>query len=79
MAYWAMFCCSLSLPEKVNMAYSLAAALQWTQHKQVVHQDVHAGNVLRTLDGKGWRLADFGNATEMFEADGLPTRLEESM
>ena len=44
--------------------------------KQVVHHDLHPIDVLQTLDGTGWRLADFGNAIEIFEKDGSPTQLE---
>ena len=78
-AYCATLCCSLTIGEKVNMAYSLATALQWAHQKLVVHQDVHAGNILQTLDGKGWRLADFGSAGEMCHENGLPEQLKRSM
>lgn len=71
-------CCSMPLEEVVCLAYSVAAALQWTHSKQVVHQDVHAGNILQTLDGYEWRLADFGNAAWMYAADGSQTRLTSS-
>ena len=43
-------------------AYQVAAALQHMHSQQVVHQDLHFGNVLSTLDGRGWQVADFGAA-----------------
>lgn len=53
--------------------------MQWMHSKKVVHQDLHAGNIRQTLDGNDWRLADFGNAAYMYQADGSRTRLYSSL
>ena len=66
--------CRLTIPEVVNIALDVARAVNWIHLKQVVHQDLHAGNVLCALDGSGYRLSDFGNADRMFQADGTRTR-----
>ena len=48
-------------------AYNLASALRWIHQQGLVHQDVHANNVLNTLDGSGWVLVDFGSAQWEFQ------------
>ena len=53
----------------------VASALNWIHGEGLVHQDLHPGNVLETLDGSTWRLSDFGCARWTKQADGSPTRL----
>ena len=57
----------------------LASALDCIHSRGLVHQDLHASNILQTLDGSEWRLADFGNAAWVKQDDGSPTRLDRSM
>ena len=68
--------CRLSIREVVVIALDIAQALQRVHSKQVVHQDVHGGNVLQALDGSGFRLTDFGNASWMLKEDGTSITLD---
>ncbi len=54
--------CSLSTQEVVVRSQQLAAAVAWLHTKGVVHQDLHSSNVLKSLDGPEFLIADFGNA-----------------
>ena len=72
-----MCLCRLSAKDVVLIALDIAQGLSRVHSKQVVHQDLHSGNVLQALDGSGYRIADFGNAAYMFQADGSRTCLKE--
>lgn len=43
--------------------YQVASALQHMHSQQLVHQDLHSGNVLNTRDDQAWQVADFGAAS----------------
>ncbi len=69
----------LPLQEAIYLCWQLASALNWLHHMNLVHHDLHAGNLLQTLDHTAYRLSDFGSAAWMFEPDGItPTLLKES-
>ena len=55
--------CRHGLQEVVKNVYQVASALQHMHSQQLIHQDLHAGNVLTTLDGRAWQVADFGAAS----------------
>ena len=55
--------CRHSLKEVVRKVYHVASALQYMHSQQLVHQDLHTGNVLTTLDDRAWQVADFGAAS----------------
>lgn len=56
----------------------VAAGLAHIHSKGIVDQDVHAGNIMSSLDGKAWVKADLGSAVWLQE-DGSPTRIHECM
>ncbi|KAL3148088.1 Serine/threonine-protein kinase stk11 [Trebouxia sp. C0009 RCD-2024] len=58
--------------------HSVAAGLAHMHSKGLVDQDLHAGNVLQTLDGSGWVKADLGNAVPL-ELYGQPNRIHWGM
>ena len=62
----------------VVIALDIARALERAHSKGVVHQDLHGGNILQTLDASRWCLSDFGNAAQVFQEDGSRTRLDMS-
>ena len=70
-----MCACRLLPKDVVVIGLDVSQALTRVHSKQVVHQDLHAGNVLQALDGSGFRLTDFGNASWEFQADGSRTCL----
>ena len=67
--------CRLDALVVARKVYLVASALMWIHGKGLVHQDLHPGNVLETLDGSAWRLSDFGSARRTKEPDGSPTCL----
>ena len=71
--------CSLPIKTVLARMGQLASALAYVHEQGIVHQDLHASNILQTLDGADWRLTDFGNAARMTQEDGSPTRLSSSM
>ena len=58
----------------MSKVFQVASALQHIHSQQLVHQDLHAGNVLTTLDGQAWQVADFG-AASWTHCQGTPVRL----
>ena len=56
--------CRLTSQQKVTGALQIASALAYTHSKQIVHQDIQWGNILRTRDETAWKLADFGNSAK---------------
>ena len=69
----------LTPTQVVVIGLDIARALDWVHSKGLVHQDVHGGNVLQTLDQSAWLLSDFGNAVPMLQPDGSSAVLPESM
>ena len=47
----------------VRNIHQVASALEHMHSRQLVHQDLHAGNVLTTQDGQAWQVADLGAAS----------------
>jgi serine/threonine protein kinase len=69
----------MPLLEALSICWQLASALDWVHRMKLVHHDLHPGNLLKTLDKKGYRLSDFGSAAWMFLPDGTtPTCLRQS-
>ncbi len=58
------------MPEVVVRARQVVSAMAWLHSKQLVHSDLHSKNVLQSLDGLEWLIADFGNADWMFVSGG---------
>lgn len=56
----------------------VAAGLAHIHGKGIVDQDVHAGNIMCTLDGKAWVKADLGSAVWLQENE-CPTKIPECM
>ena len=53
----------------------MASAVQHTHSKQLVHQDLHANNVLSSLDGNSWKVVDLGVASFTHCRQGKPVVL----
>jgi len=67
----ALICkCRPTMPEVVVRARQVVSAMAWLHSKQLVHSDLHSKNVLQSLDGLEWLIADFGNADWMFVSGG---------
>ena len=61
----ALLCCSkgpVSIKEIVLCFSRVAAGLEALHAKGIVDQDLHPGNILRSLDGTSWKKADLGNS-----------------
>lgn len=71
--------CMLEAKVVVKNILAMASALQWMHKKGLVHQDLHAGNVLQSRDGQQWKLVDFGIAAWSHQPDGSPTQVPASM
>ena len=56
----------------------VATALAHMHRKDLVHQDLHAGNVLLSLDGSACKVVDLGSAHYSF-INNQPNCLGESM
>ena len=56
----------------------VAAGLAHIHSKGIVHQDIHSGNVLQSLDGCSWTVADLGSAV-WAEVKDQPRRIAHCM
>lgn len=62
----------------VVMLQQLAAALAQMHQHYLVHQDLHAANILLTQDGSACKISDLGSA-QYRVIDGQPNCLSSSM
>ena len=53
--------------QRVTAALQIASALAFAHEKQIVHQDMHRGNILRTRDESMWKIIDFENSRRVGE------------
>lgn len=58
--------------------HGLVAGIAHMHSKGLVDQDIHSGNIMRTLDGCSWVKADLGSAAWV-EVNGQPNRLPHCM
>jgi len=49
--------------------HQISSALIMLGNAGIVHQDLHLGNILTSMDGSLWKVADFGSAYQ-FPASG---------
>lgn len=77
-AYTLLHVCRLPYATVVERMVMVASALEWIHCWGLVHQDLHTGNVLQTLDGSQWKLIDFGQAVWTYSEDG-PVSVKRSM
>lgn len=73
-----VLCCRFSVREQVHILQQVSSALAKLHLSGVVHQDLHPGNVLQTLDGLHYKLSDLGSAAYHMVEDE-PNMLQYSM
>lgn len=73
-----MLCCRFTVREQVELLQQVASALAKLHSCGVVHQDLHSGNVLQSLDGLHYKLSDLGSAA-YHEIDDQPNILQYSL
>ena len=77
-SHLSTLCCRFTVREKVQVLQQVASALAKLHICGVVHQDLHPGNVLQSLDGLHYKLSDLGSAAYHMVEDE-PNMLQYSM
>lgn len=70
--------CRFDTREVVVLMQQVAGALAHMHSKKLVHQDLHVGNLLLSLDGSAFKIADLGSA-RYCEIDDEPNWLSFSL
>ena len=70
--------CRFTVREQVELLQQVASALAELHACGVVHQDLHAGNVLQSRDGLHYKISDLGSAAYP-ELGGQPVMLQRNM